>query len=303
MRLCIVGDEKKTKSNIKLVNHAKRLFDAVLYVPYSRICLKEEKKLVITYRGRNLSRFDIILPRIPKKRSLFAYFLLKSLPLYSPIKPQSFLFWSDRFLQMHLLRKEGLPTPDLYMVDSAKSASEIIKSGLSFPITMRASSEERGIMFANSEKEARAMLDTLKTFDTPIYIEDYFDSDYYQLLVVENRIITAIKRKPEEKRDMFFGNGKIYRTTAPSDVKKLAIDSAEAMKTSIASVNIVEKPRKIIGIDLCPNIETFVPYTKLDIYRELLEFVYESEKSKEKPISKFSNFLRELRSSVNDLFE
>ena len=43
MRLCILGPEKRNKTELLLIDKGKKIFDSVLYVPYTEIGISSEK--------------------------------------------------------------------------------------------------------------------------------------------------------------------------------------------------------------------------------------------------------------------
>ncbi|MCD6557608.1 MAG: hypothetical protein J7K31_01075 [Candidatus Aenigmarchaeota archaeon] len=299
MKLCIVGPADKKSMDIKLLKTAKNIFDSVLYASYSHISFIQTNELRITFKNSDLSRFDALLPRIPKERAMFGYFLLNSLDIYSPMKPQSFLIWSDRLLMLNILQREGLPIPKMYVVDSRESAVRLLKKGdISFPLSLKLSKKERGAMLANSEKEFKAMLDTLQSFNEPICMEEFFDSDYIQAFVIGNTVVGAVKRIPKEKQDIFHGKGEKKRIKIKPSIKELAIDAARAIKSSFALVTLVDNGRRaVVDVDLCPiwSMDT--------LEYDLVRYIFDRTKTREKPISRFTDFLTGIRSAVKDLLE
>ncbi len=299
MRLCIVGSSDKKAVDIDLLKTAKSIFDSVLYASYSHISFAQGNELEITFKNSDLSRFDAILPRIPKERAMFGYFLLNSLDIYSPMKPQSFLIWADRLLMLNILQKEGLPVPKMYVVDSQETAMRILKRDeVAFPLSLKISKKERGAMLANSEKEFEAMLDTLQSFKEPVCIEEFFDSDYIQAFVVGNHVVSAVRRTPKEKRNIFRGKGGKNRIKLKPHLKDLAVGAAHAVKSNFALVTLVEKPRKaIIDVNLCPM------WSMDNLEYELIRYIFDRAKTREKPISRLGEFLTDIKSAVRDLFE
>lgn len=303
MRLCIIGAEKKGPTEINLVNQGKKYFSKVFYAPYSKLNIKQEEKCTVNYKGKNLTKFDVILPLIPKSQCLFGYLLLNSLESYTPIKPSSYLICSDRFLKMNILRKNGLPTPDIYLVESPEAALLMIeKHKISFPVSIRVSSKEYAIMFSNSKKELKAMLDTLETMKSPIYIEDYYGFEYYQLLVLGGGVIGCIKRTPVEKTDIYMNKGKMDKGICTKEMEETAVRAAEAVKADFVSITMTKNPMKVVNINLKPKISNFQKFTDTNLSDKVMEYISTSSKSKG-PFVKIDEILKDMRTAFKDFFE
>jgi len=292
MKLCIIGPEKRTHSNLELLEKAKKFFDTVLYVPFSLMSLGNDE---IIYKNVDLSKFDSVLPIIPKNRSLFAYSVLNNLKVYSPISPKAYFITSDRFIMFSEIMKNGLQTPKIYLLNSPKSVQAIANS-IKFPISIRLSSKEKGIMFANNNTELRAMLDTLETFKDTIYIEEYLNTSYLQIYVIGDDVF-GLKRKPVKKPDIFFGEGKMMGCKISDKIKNAAIKTAKIIGTEFARVDMIGE--KILNIDLSPPVKDVEKVINMDIISRLLEFIkYSAQRDKS---SLFERFLIDIKSLMRNI--
>ena len=72
MKLCIIGPEKRSDSEIELMETAKKKFDSVLYAPIEMIRIETCKDKAVPFlKNTNLLEFDAILPRVTKKNADF----------------------------------------------------------------------------------------------------------------------------------------------------------------------------------------------------------------------------------------
>jgi len=273
MKLCIIGSAKRTQSDLQFLTTAKDKFDSVLYVPYSNISLSIKDQTKMMYKIIDLSDFDIIFPRIPRERNLFGYLLFSSLERECPFSPQSFLLTSDRFLMMDALKRAGLPVPELHFVDSVKTASDLIDS-LRYPISMRIPGADRSITLAGSPKEARTVLDTLRSFKKPVYIEELFDKKYYQCFVIGGNVEAVLEKIPKEKTDIIFGKGKAKKVKLPAEMNKYAVKAAAAVKAEIAMITLAKKPKKaVFEINLCPPLLEAMKITDIKIDEKIIDHI------------------------------
>lgn len=302
MKLCILGPSKRTRNEVVLMNIAKRKFDSVLYVPYEQVSISLDHKFM--HKNVDIMSFDTFLPRIKKTRSLFGYLFLKAVGKRVPISPEAFLYTSDRFLLFNRLREFFIPTPKMYFFDSVATAKRtVLSSEISYPLALRTSSVDK-IMFANSPKEIRAMLDALKTFNAPIYVEEFDEGDYYTVHVVGEECIATLKVKPGEKEDIFFGRGKYSEITIGNEIKEIAVSSIEAIGSGFGVVTVSKRNKNVINVDLVPNV--LIPKIKDQeiVAKELIDYFYNfSARSQERGISDFKRFIMDLKSTVKDVFK
>ncbi len=274
MRLCVVGPDKRTETNLRLLNAAKRVFDSVLYVPYSSVCLSVKDEIKVSFKNINLSRFDAIIPRIPKNRSLFGYLLLHTLGISSPIEPEAYVITSDRFLMLNMLRRKGIAVPNVYFIDSVQSAISLIDDEeIKFPFSMRMPETEKGIMIAKVKKEAKSMLGTLKTFDKPVYIEELSSGPYIDAYVIGNKAVASVRKSPENDGDIFHGKGRDKSIKISHDIENIALAAASSAGTRFALVRILEKKRIVMDVILYPELRSVIEKTKVPIDEMLVNHV------------------------------
>jgi glutathione synthase/RimK-type ligase-like ATP-grasp enzyme len=266
MKLCIIGPEDRTNSDLALLKAGKRLFNSVLYIPYTGISLHVGNKTGARYKNIDLSGFDAVLPRIPKHRYLFGYLLLKTLDVSSPIRSYSYVTCSDRFLMMDALKQKELEVPEIHYMDSVRSFSP---DNMQFPIAMRVPEQEQ-VMIANTVKESKSMVDALKTFKKPVYIEEFVKGKYLEYFVVDEKIVAGVRRKPKNESDIYHGKGNIKKVRIKKRHEELAIRAADAVKTDLAVVRIAKD--KVIDVVLCPRLTDLIR-KDINIDYEIINYI------------------------------
>ncbi len=302
MKLCIVGPVDRKETDLRLLETAKKNFDSVLYVPFPNISLSINDITRVSYKSVDLSRFDAVLPRIPKERNLFGYLLFTTLNLYTPVSARAFLVTSDRFLMLDILKKDNFPVPPIYFTDSIVTAKNLTEK-IKFPAVLRIPGTEKGVAFANTAKEAKTILDTLGTFRKPIYLEEFFESSYIQAYVVAGHVIAAVKRRPEGN-DIYFGKGTPKKVHLSTGMKNLAIGAAGTVRADFAMVEMIKEPRCVFNVNICPPIMEAIKTTGIDIDQYLMEAINSMGRLEKKPeLSLLTKILRSTGSRVKDLLE
>ncbi|MBI5347613.1 MAG: hypothetical protein HZB66_03310 [Candidatus Aenigmarchaeota archaeon] len=304
MKLCIIGPDKRTQTNLRLLAAAKESFDSVLYVPYSAISISIKDSVRVFYKNINMAGFDAVITRIPKSRSLFGYLITNTLNTYSPINPEAYVITSDRFLMLDMLKRKGLNVPNVYFIDSVRSALDLIeKKEITFPLSMRMPEIDKSMMIANEKKEARTMLGALKTFQKPVYIEELKNETFTEAYVIGEQVVAAFRKKPKEWNDIFSGKGKSKAIEPSKTIEKAAVAAASVINTNFAVVRIIEKNNIIFDINLCPDLMGAIRETGVPVDRLFLKYVAKCALEKKESMTWVSRIFGEAKSRMRGMFE
>jgi len=300
MSLCIIGQEK-SKTNIRLLEEAKKQFGSVFFVPIDSIGIGLTDRFSIHYRTSDMQKFRAVMPRIPKHFMSYAYQLLSLFPqeTYMVIKPISFLLASERFFLLTVLRKRGISTLNLHLARSTKAASRML-SEANYPIIIRSPEKKTGVVVKN-QKEARSVVDALIHLNQPTLIEDVV-KDMISVYVAEPEILGAVKKKTKET-DVVFSNGDIKQTKISLDVEQLALDAAAAVDAQVARIDIsLNGTPKVVNISLNPELIKASKETGVNMPKRIMEIIHDNyTKHNEKPV--LIRFFEDAKSVVKDVLK
>lgn len=266
--LCILGLEK-SKSNIRLLEEAKRLFDSVFFVPINGIGIGLSEKFSITYRTTDLFKFPAVLARIPRDFWSYGYQLLSLFPTntFMPIKPISFLLADERFFMLTVLRKKGVDTVNMKLARSKKAAERILE-GNSYPFIIRTPEKKTGV-YVKNPSEAKSIVDTLASLDKPILMEAP-TKDMVSVYVTKPDVIASVKKKSKEK-DIVFGPGTLKNTKISIEIEHLALEAAAAVEAQFARIDIsTDDFPRVVNIDLNPGLISSSKVTGVDIPEKII---------------------------------
>jgi len=274
----------------------------VFLVPINGIRLTLGKEFMIHYRTTNLMKFDAVLTRIPKEFYTFAYQLLSLFPpdTYMPIKPISFLVTEERFFMMSVLRKRNIPTIDINLARSSKAIQFILENA-NYPLLLRVPGNDIGVV-VETQKEAKSIVETIESLKSPVIVEEII-KDLVSLYVVGNEVVVAVRKKSEEK-DLVFGKGKIKKEgNIDAEVKYIATDTANAIDTQIARIDITTIPQpRVVNIELNPALIDVSKVCKVDIAKRIIDTIYTGYlKNKEKPL--LVKFFEDAKSVVKEVLK
>jgi len=268
MKACVIGSKRRSPSTMKIFKALKdcRRFKSVFFAPTEGISIGVKKgKFPIFYRDKDLTNFDVVLPRIGASKAIFGYLItryLRNAGVYVPISPKSILTAHDKYLTLEALNRAKIPIPETYLAMSPPSAKRVVQ-GLKPPIVMKLlkGSGGKGVMFSDDTQNALALIDTLNVLQQPLFIEEYIENpgEDIRVIVLGKEVVAAMKRiaKKGEKRANLSSGGKGVSTKIDSTLKRIAIKSAKAIRAEICGVDIIEdrKGPVVLEMNICPGMK------------------------------------------------
>ncbi|OIN86737.1 MAG: hypothetical protein COY38_00585 [Candidatus Aenigmarchaeota archaeon CG_4_10_14_0_8_um_filter_37_24] len=286
MKACVIGGKDKSPSTMKIFQAMDdcNKFDSVLFIPIENITLGVKNgKSCVLYRDKDLSEFDVIVPRIGSSKAMFGYLLLKMLKdseAYIPLKPMAPMISHDKFLTLETLNKAGLPIPETYLTVSSSTAKRVVDNLIKPPLIMKllGGTQGKGVMFAKDKQSAEGMIDTLNVLNQSLFIEKYIKNpgEDIRLVVLGDEVIASAKRKAKKGdiRSNLGSGGKYVNCRASSAIEDLAVRAAEAIGSEICGVDIIESSRGpvIIEVNIALGMK-ICEVTGVDIPKKIAYYV------------------------------
>lgn len=298
--LCIIGKDK-SEDNLKLLEESKNFFEKVFFATIDGIGIGFKDEFSITYKSLDLTKFDAILPRIPREYYSYAYQIFSLFPpeVYTPIKPIGYLISDERFFLLTVLRKRKIPTINLELSSSSAAAVKILKDQ-KFPTIIRVPDKTTGVI-AESFSEAKSVVETLGSLKQPVLIEDPV-KDMVSVYVSGDEILCSLKKNTKEK-DVVFGKGDWKKTSVNRDVEILALDTISALDSRLGRIDItLNGSPKVVNVDLNPNLTLPSKLSGKDLPHMVVNFIFEDfKRHREKPM--LVKFFDDAKSVVKDVLK
>ena len=285
MKLAILGpsEEKIGYSTKKLVEEAEKVFDEVVLIPVIDVKLRITKELDAIYKGKSLKRFDYILPRIDSKRAVVGYPVVRFLDYLGTKKPypaETILIAHNKFLTLERLVRNDVLVPQTYLAASKKSAKEVMKR-MKLPIILKLLSGfgGMGVMFMESKEAARSALDTLKTLQQEVIMEEYIENPGEDIrgIVAGNEVIASYKRiaAPEEKRANIHAGGRGEAFALTKEMEEIVLKSAQAIGSKICAVDMIRGKNGVYvtEVNINPGIEGIEKATNINVAQRIINYI------------------------------
>lgn len=289
MKLCIIGPESRSDTEIELMDKAKAKFDSVLYTPIEMIRIETIKDNAAPFfKSVNLLDFDAIFIRVEKKNSDFCYVLLKIFEqhgIFTSLGSDSLLYGYNEFLLPFILKNNKIQTPKTYLAMSRTAIENNIETMI-YPVLLKLPYSKTGTIVLDSADSAKGVVDTLEVLKQPVTLQETFeDAEILSVLVVGNDTF-AIK-----------GKNKKYKLTR--DETDMAMRTSKLLKAAICQINLIKTNNQVMvaGFNIKPRLETYSKVHDIDILAKCLSYLAKHAAiKKENPVfNKFLEWIRDMR--------
>ncbi|MBU1199105.1 MAG: RimK family alpha-L-glutamate ligase [Nanoarchaeota archaeon] len=242
------------------------------------------KSAEILYNGKPIPKYDCVYAK-----GSFRYApLLKTLTsvlenkCYVPISSDAYTIAHDKLLTHLELQKHNISMPKTYVSATIAAAKKILEK-INYPIIMKFphGTGGKGVMFADSYASASSLLDALTALRQPFIIQEYIETKGTDVraIVVGNKIIASYKRKAglNEVRSNFHSGGSAEPIELDSNTKRIAINTAKAIKADICAVDMLEssKGALVIEANISPGLQLITKTTQIDVADKIAKYLYE----------------------------
>ncbi len=289
MKFALIGPGAQPPSYTtqRLLEEARKKFKKTEHIPLIDIKLKiNNKEIDALYGKKSLKEFDYILPRIDSKRAVVGYPVIRFLDDMNVKKPyvaETVLIAHNKFITLQELAKAGVKVPETYLTGSKQSAEEILKKQ-KLPVILKILSSfgGKGVLIMETKESAMSAIEALQTLKQEILIEEYLPNPGEDIrgIIAGDEIIASYKRiaGPGEKKANIHAGGRGVAYKLTSEMEEVVFRSAEAVKSSLLAVDMIETkdgPR-VIEVNINPGIQGMEKATNINVAQRIIEFV-ESE--------------------------
>ncbi len=315
MKACVLAYKGITKSKdyyLKLVKEMERYFKPVLLAPIDNVIIEVKDDVHVTYKGKDLKNFDVILPRIGPSFIPFGTLILSHLEedVYFPNTIEAYRVASNKFYTLMELSKHNIPVPRTLLTISQEMSKSLLKSvGEPVIIKRLGTSGGKGVVYAKDIQSANTFLDAFPhKRGQEILVEEYIKNpgEDVRLFVIGDEVVACMKRisKKDDVRSNIHAGGKGVPYSPTDEMVKLAVKAAKVIGADICGVDIIDGPGGpyVIECNMNPGF-AISRITGVNIFRRMAEFTFKNARIFhhveeisifERVNERFSTFFKEL---------
>jgi len=239
----------------------------------------------LQYRGRPLSHYDAVLPRIGASITFYGLAVVRQfeqMDVYTPNTANGIANSRDKLRSIQILSRHDIRIPATTFVrDRADVLAAIERvGGAPVVIKLLEGTQGIGVILAPDTKVAEAVIETLQSTKQNVLIQRFIAESKgrdIRALVVGDRVVAAMRRRaqPGEFRSNVHRGGTTEVVDLAPDYARIAVQSAQIMGLRVAGVDMLETAEGplVLEVNSSPGLEGIETATELDVAGAIIDYM------------------------------
>jgi ribosomal protein S6--L-glutamate ligase len=239
----------------------------------------------LQYRGRLLSDYDAVLPRIGNSITYFGTAVVRQfeqMDVYTPNTANGITNSRDKLRATQILSRHNIGMPATAFVHSRADVRLAIErvGGAPVVIKLLEGTQGIGVILAPEVKIAEAIIETLHSTKQNVLIQSFISESRgrdIRALVVGDRVVAAMRRvaSGDEFRSNVHRGGTVEPVELTAAYEQAAVRSAQIMGLRVAGVDMLEgnDGPLVMEVNSSPGLEGIERATSLDVAGAIIDFI------------------------------
>ncbi|WP_030484117.1 RimK family alpha-L-glutamate ligase [Nocardioides aequoreus] len=239
----------------------------------------------LQFRGKRLSQYDAILPRIGNSITYFGTAVVRQfeqMDVYTPNTSYGIANSRDKLRATQILSRHEIGMPATTFVRDRADVLPAIErvGGAPVVIKLLEGTQGIGVILAPDRKVAEAIIETLQSTKQNVLIQRFVSESRgrdIRALVVGDRVVAAMRRvaKGDEFRSNVHRGGSVEPVTLDPAFEEAAVRSAQIMGLRVAGVDMLEgnDGPLVMEVNSSPGLEGIETATNLDVAGAIIDHI------------------------------
>ena len=239
----------------------------------------------LQFRGKRLSHYDAILPRIGNSITYFGTAVVRQfeqMDVYTPNTSCGIANSRDKLRATQILSRHQIGMPATTFVRDRADVIPAIErvGGAPVVIKLLEGTQGIGVILAPDLKVAEAIIETLQSTRQNVLIQRFVKESKgrdIRALVVGDRVVAAMRRvaQGDEFRSNVHRGGSVEPVDLDPEFERVAVRSAQIMGLRVAGVDMLEGSDGplVMEVNSSPGLEGIERATKLDVAGAIIDFI------------------------------
>lgn len=239
----------------------------------------------LQFRGKPLSDYDAILPRIGSSITYFGTAVVRQfeqMDVYTPNTANGISNSRDKLRANQILSRHNIGMPATTFVRNRADVRQAIGrvGGAPVVIKLLEGTQGIGVILAPEVKVAEAIIETLHSTNQNVLIQSFIAESRgrdIRALVVGDRVVAAMRRVAhgDEFRSNVHRGGSVEPVSLDADYEQTAVRSAQIMGLRVAGVDMLEgnDGPLVMEVNSSPGLEGIETATKLDVAGAVIDYI------------------------------
>jgi ribosomal protein S6--L-glutamate ligase len=297
MKIAILSNGSGNYSTKRLKEEAIKRGHEVTVVKYKECYASiEQNNPTVSYHGKDLSKFDAIIPRIASYMTKYGTAIVRQLEMQGVYTISSSIAISrsrDKLRSMQLLAKSGIGIPKTVVSRNTTDIDNLLEQlgGTPVIIKLARGTHGNGVVLAETKKAAKSVLQAFYLTNddgTNILLQEFIKESAgtdIRAFVVGSRVVASMKRQSldDDFRSNLHKGGEGTPIKLTEEEKKAAVKAAKAMGLNVAGVDLMRSDRGplILEVNASPGFG-IEKVTGRNVASEIIEYVEMNAKRRNK---------------------
>jgi ribosomal protein S6--L-glutamate ligase len=239
----------------------------------------------LQFRGRPLSDYDAVLPRIGASITYFGSAVVRQfeqMDVYTPNTANGITNSRDKLRAIQILSRHDIGIPATAFVRTREDVLPAIErvGGAPVVIKLLEGTQGIGVILAPDNKVASAIVETLQSTKQNVLIQQFVAESKgrdIRALVVGDRVVGAMRRtaQGDEFRSNVHRGGDVEAVELDPPYERAAVRAAQIMGLRMAGVDMLESNHGplIMEVNSSPGLEGIERATELDIAGAIIDHI------------------------------
>ncbi len=237
------------------------------------------------FRGKELSTYDAILPRIGASITYFGTAVVRQfeqMDVYTPNTSAGITNSRDKLRSLQILSRHDIGIPHTTFVRDRKDVLPAIEriGGAPVIIKILEGTQGVGVILAESNKVAEAIIETLHSASQNVLVQKFIAESKgrdLRAFVVGDRVVATMRRVAQgnEFRSNVHRGGKTEVVKIEPEYEEAAVRAAQILGLKVAGVDMLESHDgpSIMEVNSSPGLEGIEGCTGLDVAGSIIDYI------------------------------
>jgi ribosomal protein S6--L-glutamate ligase len=239
----------------------------------------------LQFRGKQLSDYDAILPRIGASITYFGSAVVRQfeqMDVYTPNTANGITNSRDKLRAIQILSRHDIGIPATAFVRDRYDVLPAIErvGGAPVVIKLLEGTQGIGVILAPDNNVAAAIIETLQSTKQNVLIQEFITESKgkdIRALVVGDRVVAAMRRQAQgdEFRSNVHRGGSVEAVQLEPSYERAAVRAAQIMGLRVAGVDMLESNDGplIMEVNSSPGLEGIETATDLDVAGAIIDHI------------------------------
>lgn len=271
---------RRLKEAAKARGHEVRILDTLKFS-----ILVDQEGPDLFYSNKPLRRYDAAIPRIGSSITFYGTAVVRHLEqmgITTLNSSHAIRISRDKLRASQILSRHNIGTPTSAFVNRRDSILPAIKKVGGAPVIIKLleGTQGVGVILADTEKTAQAIVETLQSTQHNVLIQKFISESKgrdIRCFVVGGRVVAAMRRiaAGDEFRSNVHRGGRVEAIKLEPQYENTAIHAAQILGLNVAGVDLLESKDgpQVMEVNSSPGLEGIEIATNIDVADAVIEFL------------------------------